>query len=46
MRSNQTCRTSQISNCRIKYGVGISLKRAIWEKLEKEKTEAVTQRGF
>ena len=43
MRSHQTCRTSQISHFRIKYEVGISFIRAIWEKLDK-KTETVTQR--
>ena len=43
MRSHQTCRTSQISHFRIKYEVGISFIRAIWEKLDK-KTETVAQR--
>ena len=43
MRSHQTSRTSQISHFRIKYEVGISIKRTIWEKLDK-KTETVAQR--
>ena len=36
MRSYQTSRASQISHFRIKYEVGISFKRAIWEKLDKK----------
>ena len=42
MRSQQTSRTSQISHFRIRYEVGISFIRAIWEKLDKN-TEAVAQ---
>ena len=36
MRSYQTSRASQISHFRIKYEVGISFKRAMWEKLDKK----------
>ena len=40
MCSHQISRTSQISDFRIKYEVGISFKRTISEKLDKKKMDA------
>ena len=36
MRSHQSSRTSKISYFRIKYEFAISLRREIWEKLDKK----------